>query len=303
MKALFMGAQLGASNALYTVRRRRFDRQFTATRFQSFDRRVNLAAGLGGHVLSKPFGQHIGIGNGGFSEAEPNTNLSSKTFGRAAYQECIAIHRDRDVELPAQCRDSLRTDFRVMSWEPTTITEERQQDGEAEPRFVALGHHQGVIGWYQSPRIVGAADAVRHAATSVVAVKLGSPIRARVSSNVVRLTPKFRHTAALDMPPFRAARTASSFSPEIAAGRPPTRPRRRAAANPATTRSRVRARSYWASAPNTWNNNSPDAVVVSMPSVSERKATCLSFSAFTMESKCESDRPSRSSFQTRSEER
>ena len=53
------------------------------------------------------------------------------------------------------------------------------------------------------------------------------------------------------LPPFRAARTASSFSPETGAGRPPTRPRRRAAANPATTRSRVRARSYWASAPNT----------------------------------------------------
>ena len=53
------------------------------------------------------------------------------------------------------------------------------------------------------------------------------------------------------LPPFRAARTASSFSPEMAAGRPPTRPRRRAAANPATTHSRVRARSYWASAPNT----------------------------------------------------
>ena len=49
----------------------------------------------------------------------------------------------------------------------------------------------------------------------------------------MRLTPKLRQTAALDMPPFRAARTASSFSPEMAAGRPPTRPRRRAAANPA----------------------------------------------------------------------
>jgi len=31
-----------------------------------------------------------------------------------------------------------------------------------------------------------------------------------------------------------------------------------------------------------------------MSSVSERKATCFSFSAFTMDSKCDSDRPSRS---------
>src|ERR1700733_8393981 len=69
-----------------------------------------------------------------------------------------------------------------------------------------------------------------------------------------------RHTAALDMPPFRAARTASSFSPEIAVGPPSIRPRARAAANPAATRSRARACSYWASAPNTWNSNSPDTV-------------------------------------------
>ena len=103
--------------------------------------------------------------------------------------------------------------------------------------LAALGHHQGVIAWRQSPRIIGGVDSVHHARDVVVPVKSGSPIRARVSINVVRLTPKLRHTAALDMPPFRAARTASSFSPEMAAGRPPTRPRRRAAANPATTRS------------------------------------------------------------------
>src|SRR5256885_1645453 len=42
------------------------------------------------------------------------------------------------------------------------------------------------------------------------------PTRARVSISVVRLTPKLRHTAALDMPPSSAATMASSFSPVIA---------------------------------------------------------------------------------------
>jgi|SRR5580692_408323 hypothetical protein len=39
--------------------------------------------------------------------------------------------------------------------------------------------------------MVGGVDSVHHAATSVVPVKSGSPSRARVSINVVRLTPKF----------------------------------------------------------------------------------------------------------------
>jgi hypothetical protein len=60
----------------------------------------------------------------------------------------------------------------------------------------------------------------------------GQPSRASVSISVVRLTPKLRHTAAFDMPASSAAMTASSFSPAMAGGRPPTRPRRLAAARP-----------------------------------------------------------------------
>ena len=55
---------------------------------------------------------------------------------------------------------------------------------------------------------------------------------AKVSISVVRFTPKLRHTAALDIPPFSTAIMVSSFSPTIAGGLPPTRPRRRAVANP-----------------------------------------------------------------------
>jgi hypothetical protein len=50
---------------------------------------------------------------------------------------------------------------------------------------------------------------------------------------------------------------AANFSASIAMGRPPRRPRRRAAARPALTRSCVKDRSNCASAPNTWNRNSP----------------------------------------------
>ncbi len=54
-------------------------------------------------------------------------------------------------------------------------------------------------------------------------------------------------------------------------GRPPPRPRARAAASPAMVRSLMRTRSNWASAPKTWKTSMPLAVVVSIPSVSERK--------------------------------
>ena len=116
--------------------------------------------------------------------------------------------------------------------------------------------------------------------------------------SVLRLIPKVRHTAAFVAPPSSAATTAAIFSASIATGRPPRRPRRRAAARPARTRSWVNDRSNCASAPKTWNRNSPCGVVVSICSVSERNAMPRSFSSFTVASRWDSDRPRRSSFQT-----
>ncbi len=75
------------------------------------------------------------------------------------------------------------------------------------------------------------------------------PTRASVSSSVDRATLKLRQTLALLAPPSSAASTCSSCSDPRVGGRPPLRPRRLAAARPAMTRSRVSARSYWASAP------------------------------------------------------
>ena len=92
--------------------------------------------------------------------------------------------------------------------------------------------------------------------------------------------------------------TAAIFSASIATGRPPRRPRRRAAARPALTRSRVSDRSNCASAPKIWKSNSPCGVVVSICSVSERNATPRSFSPFTVANRWGSDRPRRSSFHT-----
>lgn len=76
--------------------------------------------------------------------------------------------------------------------------------------------------------------------------------------------PKFRHTAALLAPDANACTTASIFSASIYGGPPPLRPLRFAAARPATTRSRVRARSYCAKAPNRENRSSPCGVGVSI---------------------------------------
>ncbi len=116
--------------------------------------------------------------------------------------------------------------------------------------------------------------------------------------SVLRLIPKVRQTAAFVAPPSSAATTAAIFSASIATGRPPCRPRRRAAARPARTRSWVRERSNCASAPKTWKRNSPCGVVVSICSVSERNATPRSFSSFIVASRWDSDRPRRSSFHT-----
>jgi hypothetical protein len=113
VKAFLMRTKRCARNALHAFDSRRFNRQFTASRFQSFDHRLNLAAGLSGRVISKPFAQRVRVGNGCFPEAESNANLGTHTFGRTTYQECLTIHRSPHVELLAQCRDSLADRLRT----------------------------------------------------------------------------------------------------------------------------------------------------------------------------------------------
>ena len=94
VKAFLMRTKRCARNALYTFDTRRFNRQFTASGFQSFDHRRNLAAGFGSCVISKPFSQGIGVGNGCFSEAVSNANLGAKAFRRSFSEEQSAIGRD-----------------------------------------------------------------------------------------------------------------------------------------------------------------------------------------------------------------
>src|SRR6266508_6539942 len=65
----------------------------------------------------------------------------------------------------------------------------------------------------------------------------------------------------------RASRILGSV---ITAGRPPVRPRARAAASPALVRPRTRSRSNSASAAKMWNTSLPPEVVVSTCSCSER---------------------------------
>jgi hypothetical protein len=89
-----------------------------------------------------------------------------------------------------------------------------------------------------------------------------------------------------------------SFWPVITGGRPPCRPRTRAAASPALVRSRIRSRSNSASAANTWKTSLPPGVVVSIASWRLQNPTPRSASPVTVSTKWRSDRPSRSSFQT-----
>jgi hypothetical protein len=105
VKAFFMRTKRGACNALRALDRRRFNRQFTASRFQSFDHRLNLAAGLNGRVISKPFGQRVGVGNGCFPKAKSNANLGAKAFRRSFSEEQSVIGRDGYLDLPRQGGD------------------------------------------------------------------------------------------------------------------------------------------------------------------------------------------------------
>ncbi len=65
------------------------------------------------------------------------------------------------------------------------------------------------------------------------------------------------------------------------------------ALNPALVRSRIKSRSNWLSAPNTWKMSRPPGVVVSMLSVSDRKPTPRASSAPIVSIRCGRERPSR----------
>src|SRR5664279_722698 len=65
-------------------------------------------------------------------------------------------------------------------------------------------------------------------------------------------------------------RAVLTWSPVSRGGRPPRRPRARAAARPALVRSLISSRSNWANAANRWNTSRPPGEVVSIDSVSDR---------------------------------
>jgi hypothetical protein len=140
-----LGGSGGACNALRAFDRRRFNRQFTASRFQSFDHRPNLAAGLSGRMISKPFGQRVGVGNGCFPNAKSNANLGAKAFRRSFSEEQSAIGRDGYLDLSRQGGDIQRLQIGWPAWEPTAIAEKHQPCCKRESVRSALSHHHGVI--------------------------------------------------------------------------------------------------------------------------------------------------------------
>jgi hypothetical protein len=95
-------------------------------------------------------------------------------------------------------------------------------------------------------------------------------------------------------------RAALTWSGDSAGGRPPLRPRARAAASPALVRSRIRSRSNSASAAKTWNTSRPPEEVVSIVSCKERNPTPCSDKICSWSIRCRIERPNRSSRHTTS---
>ena len=98
--------------------------------------------------------------------ASRNANLSAQALGGSSGEKCLTVHRNRDVELPAQRRDPLRLDFGLVPWKPAAITEKRQQDRKTKPVRAMFIHHQGMIVWRQCPLIIRANDWLYHALKS-----------------------------------------------------------------------------------------------------------------------------------------
>jgi hypothetical protein len=94
------------------------------------------------------------------------------------------------------------------------------------------------------------------------------------------------------------ARAICAFFGVSAFGRPPFRPRARAALSPACVRSRMISRSNSASAPKIWNISFPPDVVVSIASVIDLKPIPRLLRPVIVSMRCLRERPSRSSLHT-----
>jgi len=91
-----------------------------------------------------------------------------------------------------------------------------------------------------------------------------SPSSGTLRYRVARLTPRTSATSVSGVFSPIIFRACFNFAGLNALGRPPSRPRSRAAAKPARVRSLTSSSSKLASAPKTWNTNRPPGVVVSM---------------------------------------
>jgi hypothetical protein len=133
-----MCAKCRTHDAFHAVGRGRFNRQFAASRFQPLDHRLYLAASFAGDMIAQPLGQHLRVRDRSLPESKPGSNLGVQSLSGAPGEECFAIHRNRNIELLAQCDYSLLLDFGFVPGKPAAITEERQQDCEAKSARPAL---------------------------------------------------------------------------------------------------------------------------------------------------------------------
>jgi hypothetical protein len=120
----------------------------------------------------------------------------------------------------------------------------------------------------------------------------------RCRYSVARPTRSTDATSVSGVPALIIRFAARSFAAVMTVGRPPVRPRARAAARPAIVRSLTNSRSNWASEPKMWKINRPPGVVVSMDSVNDRNPTPLPSSSCTVSMRCGNDLPSRSNRHT-----
>jgi len=140
VELFLIGTQCGASDALYTVGRWRFDRQFTASSLQALDQRLDLSTGFSSTVIAQPSSQGKCIGYCGLAESESRSNLGAKAFRRSFSDEQAAIGRDAYLDLSRQGGDIQSLQIGWPAWEPTVIAEKHQPRCKREwfARFLAI---------------------------------------------------------------------------------------------------------------------------------------------------------------------
>jgi hypothetical protein len=140
----------GTDYPIDTISRGRLDRKLATPSFEECNELIR-ARSYGWHLISQPLFELLGVGNRCLPEASQGSDFGATPFCGPPRQDQRIITGNLNAQWPCNILNDRPVGLGGRSREPSTVTEERQQHGEAQLVGVALGHDERSIRRRQDP--------------------------------------------------------------------------------------------------------------------------------------------------------